>query len=359
METTIQLTVNPQEFGLEVIKAEEIQNAFTPKIIEREALYQIYSQLITQEITVESCKEAGDLRKKLAKVRTAISDVHKTEKAYSLAYGRYVDALKNKNTLPIEQMEEKLSEMEKFFENIERERILQLKSDRAALLSKYTEPSLFQLGEMSQEAFDQLLNGQKLAFEAKVEADKKAEAERVEAERIDKAEREQIRIDNERLKLEALTKDKRNLELRPFVVFIRDYNKLISLPENEYLKEFEEIKKGADLQWEFERKEAIRKDEEADARERELQAERDAREKLESENKARIESEAKERKRIEAENKKAAAAPDRVKLILWINSMNAGLVEISDPELSAIGADILNKFNSFKVWALKQLEEKK
>jgi len=339
METAIQLTVNPQEFGLEVIKAEEIQNAFTPKIIEREALYQIYSQLITQEITVESCKEAGDLRKKLAKVRTAISDVHKTEKAYSLAYGRYVDALKNKNTLPIEQMEEKLSEMEKFFENKERERILQLKSDRAALLSKYTEPSLFQLGEMSQEAFDQLLNGQKLAFEAKVEADKKAEAERVEAERIAKEEREQIRIDNERLKLEA---DARERELKAE----RDSRE----------KERKDAEEKARMEREVSDKKAAALQAEQDAK---LKAERDAREKLESENKARIESEAKERKRVEAENKKAAAAPDRVKLVLWINSMNAGLVEISDPELSAIGADILNKFNSFKVWALNQLEEKK
>jgi len=34
-----------------------------------------------------------------------------------------VDALKNKHTLPIEQMEEKLAEIEKYYENLEKERI--------------------------------------------------------------------------------------------------------------------------------------------------------------------------------------------------------------------------------------------
>ena len=104
--------INPTEFGLEVSQVETIEQAFLPKIQEREALVAIYDQLIKSELTPELCKEAKEVRLKLVKVRTGIADIHKTQKAFFLAAGRFVDAWKNKETLPVEQMEDKLSEIE-------------------------------------------------------------------------------------------------------------------------------------------------------------------------------------------------------------------------------------------------------
>src|ERR1035437_344824 len=131
--------VDPKEFGLEENQVLTIEQAFLPKIAERDGLAKGYEQLITKEITKEVCSEAGDVRRKLVKVRTGIADIHKTQKAFFLSAGRFVDAWKNKETLPIEQMEERLSEMEKYFEKIESERIAKVEADRKIELSQFTE----------------------------------------------------------------------------------------------------------------------------------------------------------------------------------------------------------------------------
>jgi len=46
---------------------------------------------------------------------------------------------------------------------------------------------------------------------------------------------------------------KRNEELKPYIVFIRDYNKLLNSDEESYQKELTEIKRGAQIQWEYDR----------------------------------------------------------------------------------------------------------
>ena len=100
--------IDPKEFGLEESQAATVESAFMPKIVERDGLKPIYEQLLTQEITPALCLEAKVLRLKLVKVRTGIAEIHKTQKAFFLAAGRYVDAWKTKETLPVEQMEENL-----------------------------------------------------------------------------------------------------------------------------------------------------------------------------------------------------------------------------------------------------------
>ena len=91
--------VDPKEFGLEEVQVATIEQAFMPKIVERDGYAVIYEQLITKELTKELCNEAGDFRRKLVKVRTGIADIHKTQKAFFLSAGRFVDAWKNKETL--------------------------------------------------------------------------------------------------------------------------------------------------------------------------------------------------------------------------------------------------------------------
>lgn len=46
-------------------------------------------------------------------------------------------------------------------------------------------------------------------------------------------------------------KSERNAELKPYIVFIRDYNKMLSLDEADYKKELDDIKEAARLQYEY------------------------------------------------------------------------------------------------------------
>lgn len=48
-------------------------------------------------------------------------------------------------------------------------------------------------------------------------------------------------------------RNKRSDELKPYIIFIRNYSELIEMPEEDYKKELSEVKKGAELQWEYER----------------------------------------------------------------------------------------------------------
>ena len=212
--------VDPKEFGLEEKKVKTIESAFTPKLVERDALAEQYAKIISSELNAETFKQARELRLKLVKVRTGIADIHKTEKAFYLASGKYVDALKNKLTLPIEQMEDKLKEIEEYEARQEAERKSKLKAERLLQLEPYgTDTEFISLDEMTEDQFKAFLSKEKLAHEVKQEAERKAEQERLEAEQKAEAERlererleaeriEAQRVENERLKKEAEEREK-------------------------------------------------------------------------------------------------------------------------------------------------------
>jgi len=298
-------------------------------------------------------------------------------------------------------MEENLEQIEKYAENKEKERIETLRANRTSELEPYAEfvPFGIDLGNMSEEDFSKTMNGAKLQFEAKIEAEKKAEEARIEAERIaeeqriakekaDAEERERIRIENEKLKAEAEAKEKqlaeerakaeaeakmleaiktkRANELQPFIAFIRDYNSLINKPESEYKAEFLDIKKGAELQWEFETTERIRKQKEEEERDAKLKAEQEVRAKLEAELKAKKDAEEKaeqERLKAEAEAKKEAQklakAGDKAQLNAWVDSMvikGIGTENMKQESID-IANSIFDKFESFKKWAKMEIEK--
>lgn len=203
--------IKAEDFGLEPAKVATIEQAFAPVIIERDALIQSYEAIVTKELTPSLANEAKSLRLKLVKIRTSIAATHKTQKEYSLAMGRFIDAWKNKETEPVSQMEAKLSEIETHFEKIEAERLETLKKERIEKLSTVCDnASIFSVEIMTDEAFESLFEGQKLAKEARYKAAKEAkEREEKEAEEKRLAEieaekqREAQRLENERLKKEA------------------------------------------------------------------------------------------------------------------------------------------------------------
>ena len=256
--------VNPQEFGLEEKSVKTIEEAFSPKIVERDGLAVIYGELIKQELTYELCANASELRKKLVKVRTGIAGIHKTQKAFFLSAGRFVDAWKNKETLPISQMEEKLTEIETHFENLEKEKAKKIQEERVVELSPFVEDAEErELASMPGDVWSAYLTAKKTAYNDRIEAEKQVELNRIAEEK---------RIEKERLECERKEAEER---------------KRIEEENIKLKKEAEEKEKAEKIR--FEKAEKERKiEEEKQAKQRQeqeakLQKEREAREKVEAE----------------------------------------------------------------------------
>lgn len=339
METLEIVKLNPAEYGLKETEVQPIENAFMPKIVEREALRDTYENIINQELTPALCTEAKSLRLKLVKVRTGIAEIHKSQKAYFLAAGRYVDAWKNKETLPVEQMEEKLEAIEKYFENLERERKNKLRDERIAELAKYEmDGSLMLLGEMKEEVWVNFLAGAKLQYEQKKEAERKAEEERLAAIEAERKRQEEIRLENERLK-----KEREELEAKRAA----ERKKMeAEKAKADKARQEAEAKMLAQAKADREKLEAARAEKE--------KAEAELRQKREAEERARKEAEARaiaeEKARI-AEEKRRAMAPDKDKLLAFADEiLNLPQPKVASQEAKTILVNaivLLNKVHAY------------
>lgn len=285
--------VNPSEFGLEEKNVKDIEQAFMPKVAERKELEKVYQSVIQKEVSEEVSKEAGELRKKLVKVRTGIANIHKSQKSFFLASGRFVDAWKNKETLPIEQMEETLTKIEKHFEIIEAERLKQLQIERVEQISPYIEfPEERDLASMDDDVWSAYFNTKKLQYEARIKAEKEAELERIKEEKRLEAERQ--------AKIEADRKERERIE-----------------SENEKLrKEAQERERLAEI----ERKKRQKEDEARKEKERQAEIERlRIQKELDAKIQAEKEAERKEKERIEAELSKG----DEQKIIDLLSDLDS------------------------------------
>ena len=349
--TTELIKIDPKEYGLEVEQVSTIEQAFLPKIQEREALVAIYDQLIVSELTPELCKQAKEVRLRLVKVRTGISDIHKTQKAFFLAAGRFVDAWKNKETLPVEQMEEKLSEIENYYVNIEKARIEKLQIERLEMVSKYTDFPAQNLGSMEEEVFNSYLTGCKVAYEAKIEAER-LEAERIENERLSEIARQKaIEEENARLKAEAEAKEKQMQEERVKAEAERKAIEAAAQKEREEAEaKLKAEQEKARIEAEKAAKEAKRIQDEKDAENAKLQDELKAKADKEA-TELKAKQEAEKQAKIEAE--KAAKAPFKEKANKWVDSFS--LPEFTDSNTTT--DDIKIKFASFVKWAKSEINK--
>lgn len=317
--------INPVEFGIEPVKAKEMLSGLSVIIEEREALKLSYIDVINLPITEENIIIFKELRVKVRDNRTkGIEPWHKTNKAFYLAGGRFVDAIKNKEVLENEQMEAKLFEVEKFFENQEKERLSLLKTEREAFLRPFVESLPNGLEDLDQDVFDSFLETKKKAHLEKLEVDR-LQAERIETERLAEIERQRlIEVENAKLKKEAEAKE---LALQ---------------------KERAETARIAKLEADKQAKIQAEKD-------AEIKKEREAREKLEAE--ARTERLAKEK--AEADEllaaDKLAKAPIKKQLTSWIDSFEMTIPEHLRDNTEA--NDILSKFWAFKKWAKSEIDK--
>lgn len=352
--------INPSEFGIEEKQANELYGNLPQLREERHELEKQFNEVIKMDIEQPlTWKTARELRLLIQKNRTQGIDIwHKNAKDYFLKGGQFVDAIKRKEVDINKRMESDLEEIEKYEQIQEEKRLAELQEQRVKELLPYVEnASELNLSSMECDVWEAYFQTKKKAFEdeqKRIEEERQAEEERqiklalhnerknsildlwqfvpAEVKNIDFSEienfedfvkelknskseydkeQEAIKKENERLQKEAELRkardDKRNKELQPYIIFIRDYSSMLEMSEKDYEKEFSDIKKGAEQHWEHERQEQIKRAKEEQKRFEEYQKERKAfeaekaeKERIEKELKARQEAEEKEKAENEA-----------------------------------------------------------
>lgn len=314
---------NIELFGLDPIKAKTMVKGLSLALSEREVLKEAYIDVIKLEINSESLPIFRELRLKIVKNRTqGLKTWHKNEKAFYLNGGKFIDSIYNKEVSINEEMEAKLMEAEKFFENQEKQKAKDLNDARIAKILPYVENAEnMDFKEFNDEDFDDFVFGKKTKFEQRL-AEEKAESERAEKERIEKEESIRLQaIENEKLKAEADLKEKSLAKERA---------------ENE--AKLKAIQDEAD-------KKAREEKEKTDKIEAELKAKKEAEIKAENERLAKEKAD-----KLEAD--KLAKAPIKKQMNVWIDSFSHA--EIKENQTSKV---ILEKFEAFKKWAKSEVDK--
>lgn len=340
-QTELQV-IDPKEYGLEPVKASEMTSGLNSIIEERTALETIFNDVILKELNNDTLKEARELRLKIQKNRTqGINTWHTTNKAFYLAGGRFVDAIKNRECAINERLESKLDEIENHFKKMEEDRLNALKIERTALLEQYGEVNQYiDLKAMDDINFNSLLADTKLAYETRKENERLAELKRVEDEKKEEQERLDAEKKAEEERLKKVAEEKAEQER------IKAENEKLRI-ENEAKEK--ELAKEREVQAEKDRLAKIESDRlakiqaEKDAEIAKLKAEQEAekqrKEKELSDEKARIEAEEAEKL---AKEKALANAGDKEKIKEWFPKY-VSLME-SFPELkSAEGIELMNR----------------
>jgi hypothetical protein len=289
--------------GLEPAKAELYAASFAPYMKEVVDLIQEAKKVNKVNPTEKDSADARKIRLALVKPRKDAERKKDEQKASLLKETNLIQSLYNTVKSTAELTEAEMFEVEKHQERLDAERKVALKTEREGLLFPYCDPSMFPLADMEQDAFEHLLNGQRLAYEARIEAERKAEEARVEAARLEAERIEAQRIENERLKKEAA---EREVQLERERKEAAAKQKAI---EDAARKEREELQAKKKAQQEASDK-ALR---EAEARQAETER---------KEREAKVEAERIEQARITAE-RKAASAPDKDKLLKFSVDLKA------------------------------------
>lgn len=308
MPAEIQLAT--KQLGLPLAEAGSLFAPFAP-------LYADASALLTESKAINKPKAAREMRLKLVKARTAIAKAKDAAKADILRNGKAIDGFNNIAKAMMEPEEERLEAIEKEEERAIAAAKEKMKADRSKVLAELgVDSAFYNLGEMPEAAFVQLVEQTKLAAEAKAKAEaeakeaarvaaEKAEADRVAKEKADREERERMAAENARLKAERDAAEAAAKVERERVAKEAAEAAAKAKAEREAI----EAKAKAERE-EIERKAA----QERALAEAAAKVERAKREALELAERERVEANAKRQADEAKAAKKAAAAPDRNKL---------------------------------------------
>lgn len=213
MAETKDLIIKDQLLGLNKSKAEELEKTFSPMINMLKGFEKEYNNVLSLDIKDPlTAPKAKRLRLDIGRIRIETGKLKDEQKKYIKLEDKAIMGVHNILVWAVKEKEDKLKEIELYYETIEKNRIEALKNERILILDDYDmDGSNLSLGEMSTEVWDNFFNGVKTVHEAKIEAEKKAEKERINAEIERKAEEERLRKENIKLKEE---REKREEEKR-------------------------------------------------------------------------------------------------------------------------------------------------
>ena len=302
-ETQI-VKINHKDFGIEATEAQKITKGLSNILKERDILSKQYAKVIVLEINEENISTFRNLRLLIRDNRTkGFEPWRKTNKEYFLRGGQFVDAIGKKECEENNRMEEQLLKGEKYLENIEAERKVKLIEEREKALEKYeVETEYMQLGEMTQDVWENYFEGVKLQYEKKIEDERKVEEERIKKEQEDKLHEERTKVLYDYMQfIEDKDKDYGAMSEKDFDVILKglkgekvkyDKKQEAIRKENERLQKEVEAKKAQAKKESEAAAEKIKKETEARVKaETELKAKKDAEAKAEQEKQAKIEAE--------------------------------------------------------------------
>lgn len=346
MKTTLVIIPNEVQQLAEKVTAEKQQEVSN-------VLNQIFTGTSDWETQVDSIEVKGiddrmsiDLadaaRLNVKKARLSaekIFDAKREEVQQRMSDYKTEDALwlKAKQIMQIKfkAIEDKAEWKAKYVERYEKEQKELRTENRRLQVQKFApDVALIEFENMTDETFSVFISGIEKSYNDKIEAARKSEEERIAKEKAEAEERERIRLENERLKREAIEKEKQMAAERA---------------------KAEAERKGIE---EKARKEKAA----ADAK---LKAEREANEKLQAEIRAKAEAEKKAKRDAEIKEAdelkakqdaeaKAAKAPKKQKLNIWVDGFVMGTPTGMNEDETVV--EILEKFESFKKWAKTKIE---
>lgn len=323
--------INHEEFGIEESKAKQIAEQFKPMLDKMQELELEFNEVSKLDIEDPvTSKKAKELRLKYVKVRTGTAEIHKTQKAFYLQAGRFVDGWKNAQLFASQGIEDKLESIEKYQENKEIERINNIQLERINIIKPYVENTdNLVLSGMDDEVWEAYLTTKKNQYNDKIEAERVAEENRLAEIKRQEEEREAQRLENIRLKKEAEEREALILEERKKAEAEKEVIRLANEKKSQ-----EERKK-------FERIQA-----EKLKIENELKAKKEQEEREEKQRIADLEIQRKEQEKL-------AKAPIKKQMGIWVNSFELPTTSINNE----VSMEIEEKFKLFKKWCLDKIEE--
>lgn len=167
--------LDSKQFGIEPQEANKLKGNLPQILLERSVLENQYDDALKLDLeNTDSAKIARELRLKIKDNRVkGIQQWHTNAKEYFLRGGQFVDAIKRKEIEVNHLMENKLTEIENYAENKEKERIKNLQNERENAISLYLESDVrINLGEMEPDVWEAYFSAKKLKYEQKIEEEK-------------------------------------------------------------------------------------------------------------------------------------------------------------------------------------------
>lgn len=215
MEQTMTETKGPlellvQESRLERTKAQKVLDNFTAFFNEASTWEAQVKDIVVNSVDdVAEMALAKKARLALKNIRVNAEKTKKQMKENILIEGRLIDGIYNAVVAVTKPLENELLEKEKFAERLEQERIATILQKRERELQQYdVDVEFFDLGNMPEPAYQQLLSSSKTAYEKRIEDERKAETARMEAKKAEAERIETLRLETLRLAKIVAVKEK-------------------------------------------------------------------------------------------------------------------------------------------------------